>query len=115
MAGPYCQALKQQLMAIYEPFCFETTGATPFQLDALTCEPNAHNIYKVSMWCGWECRNTFDYTGALEKKFGGGVCSQAAGNRARGLGEPDAEYGTPRSGTSSLHLSRVSQHTQPVT
>lgn len=98
-AGPYCPALKQQLMGIYDPSCYGIPGATPFQLNSATCEPNIHNTYNISLWCGWECRNTYDHTGALEKQFGGGDWSPAVGNQAYGLGEPGADFGGPRSGT----------------
>lgn len=102
MAGPYCQALKQQLTAIDRAsaayYCAPSPGGIPFQLDPMTCEPNANNTCRVSMWCGWECRNSYDATSSLEGQFLPGPRRREESGQARGLGEPGAEFGVPRSG-----------------
>lgn len=51
------------------------------------------------MWCGWECRNSYDPYGTIESSGDG----WRAGNehfiiRESGLGENNATFGQPRLG-----------------
>ncbi|KAK9779509.1 hypothetical protein AB5N19_12805 [Seiridium cardinale] len=93
MAGPFCRGYQQQLMATPGP-AFYTTMSNRVPA---TCEPNARNTHKVSMWCGWECRN--DHNGEIERGMGSrNQSSSAPVEPFHGLGEPGAKYGVPRIG-----------------
>ncbi|KAH8203385.1 hypothetical protein TruAng_002480 [Truncatella angustata] len=104
LAGPFCQELKRQLLAIYGPvydyYLPELAGpaSIPFRMDPATCEPNATNTFVVWMWCGWECRNSYDATGAIEIQFGGGAWNAPVAAPVRDLGEPGAVFGVERVG-----------------
>lgn len=91
LAGPFCQTLKQQLMAIDDPSVGWSVGhfdVVPFRLDPATCEPHLGNTLTVSTWCGWECFLSH------EQNINGGESSAYAS----ALGEPGAQFGVPRTG-----------------
>jgi hypothetical protein len=98
LAGPFCQALKQQLMAIDDSNNFAGDNASfdmivPFRLDPATCEPHLGNTLTVSTWCGWEC-----FLSSHEQQQQNVVVGTSAGSYASRFGEPGAQFGVPRSG-----------------
>ncbi|KAI1879347.1 hypothetical protein JX265_002301 [Neoarthrinium moseri] len=111
LAGPSCRPIFEQLQRIHDAIpgtpgsVPQTDIQIPFQMDPRTCEPNAGNTVVVGMWCGWECRNTFDPMGVIEgmgMRWSHSEVLEGGGEEVvsahAGMGEPGARFGEPRLG-----------------
>ncbi|KAI8626101.1 hypothetical protein F5Y19DRAFT_232756 [Xylariaceae sp. FL1651] len=104
LAGPSCEYVARELSRIHSPEAWSTAkgrAILPFDWPD-TCSPSEDNLTVVgtNQWCGWECRNTFDPAGLMEKteNTAGDKVGNKEHNGRRGMGLPEAEYGVERKG-----------------